>query len=62
VVETNFKRRLEMEEMKPNIVLMWVAAETSVAACILMDDQAFSSKLRNGAQVQELVSWVNENY
>jgi len=51
-----------MEEMKPNIVLMWVAAETSVAACILMDDQAFSSKLRNGAQVQELVSWVNENY
>jgi len=48
--------------VKPNIVLMMVAAETSVAACILMDDQIFASKLRNGAQVQELVTWVNENF
>lgn len=53
-------RRLEM--VKPNIVLMMVAAETSVSACILMEDQVFAGKLRNGAQVEELVSWVNENF
>ena len=44
------------------INLSIVAGETFVDSCILLENEDFCTLLLNGASVEELIKFVNENF
>jgi len=46
----------------PRFLLMRLAAETTVDAYLLMEDETLVALIRDGAEYEELLEYASENY